>query len=142
MLRGKVEFMKTGATSDVHWGAAEEQRSSSSTGLDQSWRTCCILLIPEPNVGDGGQATPSPQGAFTQIKGSTHPLGGEELQPWVRVWLGEWSLGGILVPIYLCPTHLETQGSLLLCGCGGGELGAEGTRDWSCMSSCYLALEV
>lgn len=68
--------------------------------------------------------------------------GGGELQPWVRVWLGEWSLGGILVPIYLCPTHLETQGSLLLCGCGGGELGAEGTRDWSCMSSCYLALEV
>lgn len=86
-------------------------------------RPVSCILFQEPDLGGHWFAGyHKPTGYFCANQKKLPSFWG--IQPWARVWLGEWSLGWILVPIHQCHTHLAIHESLLWCG-------AEGAEEWS-----------
>lgn len=82
----------------VRFGAEQAGRLLPPHSRSQTWEAPWL------------QATTSPQGAFAQIRGISHPPGGYSL---------EWTLGWISVPIHLCLTHLNPGANAVVVGSWG-----------------------
>lgn len=123
-----------------------QQRSREEAALQAPWSRAGQLAYSfsrsQTWEAPGLQDHRKPAGCFcaNQRRFSSFP----GMQPCARVWLGEWSLGWILVPVHQFPTHLANLETLLWWGAGSwGHRKVHGAAMFLPVCAfCYIALEV